>query len=90
MLISRFMLNLRHEASSLHAQNTVRLPTMRFSDRIIGNMGQPLRFGLEDDDVEDNYCGDREPADNMEYSREVLMVTSRVCIILRNSLLGRC
>jgi hypothetical protein len=68
------MLNLRNETSSLHAQSTAQISTMRFDDRIIGNMGQSLRFGPEDDDVDEDYRTDQElefAEDREDSAREI-------------------
>jgi hypothetical protein len=59
------MLNLRHEASSIHAQSTVRLSTMCFNNRNIGNIGQTLRIGPEDDNVDEEYCKNYELAEDV-------------------------
>jgi hypothetical protein len=73
MLISRFMLNLRHEMLLPEAQSTAGVSSMRFNNRILGNMGQSLRFGPDDDDMDNDHHPDWEIVDNLNRPREIPM-----------------
>jgi hypothetical protein len=67
ILIYRFILNLRDEASASHTQTTARISTVRFgfnSDIIVGNMGQSLQFGSED-------RGENDEDENVSQAAEV-------------------
>ncbi|KAI0685095.1 hypothetical protein BC835DRAFT_1421588 [Cytidiella melzeri] len=52
IIISRFLLNLRQANNQgLESGTVVQRSTIRFkSDMIVGNMGQSLRFGQEEDE----------------------------------------
>jgi hypothetical protein len=66
------MLNLRGDKSLDRAHSTIRASTIRFNtNMLVGNMGQSLRFGSEEDDIEMEDDGhiNQEVADNTDCSR---------------------
>lgn len=48
------------------------------TDMFVGNMGQSLRFGPEDDEVEDESHTEQEPTDDRDYSRATSIESVRV------------
>ena len=61
------MLNLRDKTSPAQTQSTIQASTIRFNaDMVVGNMGQSLRFGPDDDEVEDDNYADQEPVNETE------------------------
>lgn len=82
------MLNLRRETTSSPAQSTFQISTVRFNaNMFMGNMGQTLRFGPEDDEVDDDDDHtNQEPTNDAEYSRTTSIDSVRVSAFLNDEL----